>query len=149
MIFPVAPIYGFFFRSIAILEPVQDTHTDRSGAVLPASTGGTAPLDTGGPPWLSVETVTTRWVLKGYELRPVGVWYPMVNPGWDHCVDNDPAEIHDRAVREEEDRAVRRREPPEPARLDPLQQQPHHPSALEELAASLAEPRPTHEGDAS
>ena len=142
MIFPVAPIYGFFFRSIAILEPVQDTHTDRSGAVLPAQGSST-------PPWQSVETVTTRWVLKGYELRPVGVWYPMVNPGWDHCVDNDPAEIHNRAVREEESRAVRRREPPEPVRLDPLQHQPHHPTALEELAASLAEPRPTHEGDAS
>jgi hypothetical protein len=146
VIFPVAPIYGFFFRSIAILEPVQDTQTDRSGAVLPAQDAALGPST---PPWQGVETVTTRWVLKGYELRPVGVWYPMVNPGWDHCVDNDPAEIHDRAVREEESRAVRRREPPEPARLDPLQQQPHHPTALEELAASLAEPRPTPEGGAS
>ena len=144
MIFPVAPIYGFFFRSIAILEPVQDTQTDRCGAVLPAQD---AP-GPGTPPWHSVETVTTRWVLKGYEWRPVGVWYPMVNPGWDHCVDNDPAEIHDRAVREEDGRAARRREPPEPARLEP-QPQPHHPSSLEALAASLAEPRPAHEGGAS
>jgi hypothetical protein len=137
VIFPIAPIYGFFFRSIAIMEPVQDCQTDRTGTLEP-----------GAPPWRSVESVETRWVLKGYEWRPVAVWYPVANPGWDHCVDNDPAEIHDRAVREEEERAARRHEPPEPARADPAHW-PHHPTALEELAASLEPPRTGHEGGAS
>ncbi|NML18501.1 hypothetical protein [Azohydromonas caseinilytica] len=124
MIFPIAPIYGFFFRSVPIIEPVQDARTDRTGTLEPDA-----------PAWRATESLETRWVLKGYEWRPVAVWLPMVNPGWDHCVDNDPAEIHDRAVRAEEERAVRRLEPPVP-----LRREPHEPARLE--------PAQRHEGDA-
>ena len=53
------------------------------------------------------EPVEARWVFKGYQWQPFALWYPFVNPGWDHFVDNDADEMRDRSERlEQERRAV-------------------------------------------
>jgi hypothetical protein len=142
VIFPVTPIYGFFFRALPIMEPVQDVRTDRTGTLEPDAS-----------PWHAIEVIETRWVLKGYEWRPVAVWFPVLRPGQDYFVDDDPVEMNDRAAREEQERAACQRrlsEPAqlsEPARPDPVQQ--HQPTVLEQMAASLDQPRTGTQGGAA
>ena len=103
MILPNPPI-GFSFVAVPVwrLENVPGDDPPPDSAAAPSAGGWDCePVDAAPPP---PPPSTTRWVFKGYEWRPFATWYPFVNPGWDHLVDNDPRDIHERAIRQEQER---------------------------------------------
>jgi hypothetical protein len=93
MIFPIPPIYNFSWAAKAIWELEQTTDVKLEPSCDPNEPS----------PVLS-ESVEEQWVFKGYQYRLEATWYPWVNPGWDHFVDNDPDEMRERELRYEQER---------------------------------------------
>jgi hypothetical protein len=101
MIASIPPNFGFSFLAIAVWRR-EPTAKDAAAALLDAAGKG-APNADG-----ELATPQQRLIYKGYEWQPVAQWYPVVNPAWDHYVDDDPDEVRERAIRQERERQLAR-----------------------------------------
>src|SRR6476661_7478511 len=99
MIFPLPPNLGFSFVAMPVWQLAAAAH-DPPPPQDPSPSQDCS-TEAQPPPEPPAEPC---WIFKGYEWRPLALWYPMVNPGWDHCVDNDPDDIRDRETRQEQER---------------------------------------------
>lgn len=93
MIFPIPHIYDFSFVAAPLWER---EHTAEIKAKTPCDPSESSPEPS--------ESDETQWAFKGYQWHLEATWYPFVNPGWDHFVDNDPDEIREREIRYEQER---------------------------------------------
>ena len=94
MIFPIPHLYDFSFVALPTWERKHKAESE------PADTCDSPEAQSAS----DADAVDTPWIFKGYQWQLQANWYPFVNPGWDHFVDNDPDEMREREIRLEQDR---------------------------------------------
>lgn len=102
MIPPLPSNLGFIYVAVPLLEWISAPKVDTPVDPAPAAQAGEGGERAEGP---ACPATDLRLVFKGYAWQPQAQWYPFVNPGWDHFVDNDADEIHERAIQQERERA--------------------------------------------
>ena len=122
MIYPLPSNFGFNYVAVPywqwlpipqpLLAPVRDVVVVEPDPTQDIDEAVLNPPEEELPPADQEPVDLLELVFQGYQWQLVAQWHPFVNPGYDHLVDNDPAEILERGVRKERERDQLTHRPP-------------------------------------